>query len=97
MKSFLTAKYVILSFVTLIVGWRFAFFLGDFNEALFPSPGRTAAAFGEICRDGAIFTHWGASMRRFAVGYARGVANGTIGGLLMGWFSDVYKYVNPTV
>ncbi|MBR2005673.1 MAG: hypothetical protein IKK39_16625 [Thermoguttaceae bacterium] len=48
MKSFLAAKYVILSFATLIVGWQLAFFLGDFNEALFPSSGRTAAAFGEI-------------------------------------------------
>lgn len=97
MKSFLAAKYVILSFATLIVGWQLAFFLGDFNEALFPSPGRTAAAFWEICRDGSIFTHLGASMRRFVVGYACGVVIGTTCGLLMGWFSDVYKYVNPTV
>ena len=36
-------------------------------------------------------------MRCFVVGYACGVAIGTICGILMGWFSDVYKYVNPTV
>lgn len=96
MKSFLAAKYVILSFATFIVGWRFALFLGDFNEALFPSPARTAA-FWEICRDGSIFAHLEASLRRFVVGCASGVVIGTTRGLLIGWFSDVYKRVNPTV
>lgn len=97
MKILLTAKYVIVSFATLIVVWQFAFFLGGFNEALFPTPGRAATAFWEICRDGSLFQHVGASLRRFVVGYLSGVALGTTLGLLMGWFSGVYKYVNPAV
>lgn len=96
-KNLLSIKNVIVSFVILIAFWQLMFSVGNFNEALFPSPLTALKALIEMILDGSLFVNIGASMYRFALGYISSIIVAVLLGLVLGWFKGIFKYVNPVI
>lgn len=96
-KRLISIKNIVVSFAILIVLWQVIFTVGNFNEALFPSPYGALKALLEMVSDGSLFVNIGASMYRFAIGYISSIVVAVLLGLLLGWFKGAFKYVNPVV
>ncbi|MBE6876641.1 MAG: ABC transporter permease [Ruminococcus sp.] len=97
MKKLISVKNVVVSFAVLIILWQLLFSVSNFNEALFPSPLKALKALLEMAGDGSLFRHIGTSMYRFAAGYISSIVVAVLLGLLLGWFTKVFQYVNPIV
>lgn len=97
MKKLLSLKNIVLSLVILLVVWQLAFWVSDFNAALFPSPLQAFQALLEMVTNGILFTHIGASMYRFAAGYVSSVIIAVLLGLILGRLPKVFQYINPAV
>ena len=80
--------------VTLLF-WQAICAFGDWHEALFPSPASTFLGLGELIKDGVLFEDVAASLVRFAVGYLASVLLALAAGLILGWYSKVWAYLNP--
>mgnify|MGYP000994698410 FL=1 len=80
--------------VTLLF-WQAICAFGDWHEALFPSPLAAILGFGELIKDGVLFEDVAASLVRFAVGYLASVLLALAAGLILGWYSKVWAYLNP--
>lgn len=80
--------------VTLLF-WQAICAFGDWHEALFPSSLATLLGFGELIKDGVLFEDVAASLVRFAVGYFASVLLALAAGLILGWYSKVWAYLNP--
>lgn len=81
----------------LLIVWQLVYSIGNFGDALFPSPLGAWKALVKIAKNGVLLESIGKSMYRFAVGYISGVVVAVLLGLLLGWFGNVFKYVNPVV
>lgn len=91
------AFHILISFTGLIMVWQAAVMLGNWNEALFPSPLSVAAGMGELIKTGTLFAGIRDSMFRFFVGYFIAAILGVGLGLLLGWFGKAWNFVNPVV
>ena len=80
--------------VTLLF-WQAICTFGGWHEALFPSPASTFLGLGELIADGVLFEDVAASLVRFAVGYLASVLLALAAGLILGWYSKVWAYLNP--
>lgn len=80
--------------VTLLF-WQAICTFGGWHEALFPSPASTFLGLGELIKDGVLFEDIAASLVRFAVGYLASVLLALAAGLILGWYSKVWAYLNP--
>lgn len=98
-------KRVVISLAGLLLLWQMAVTFGNFNPALFPGPFKVWEAFGELFTAGLrgstsgmnLLGHIQASMERFLLGYFAAVLLGVFWGLLLGWFSPVFAYMNPII
>ena len=97
MKKLISVRNVVVSFAVLILLWQVLFSVSHFNEALFPSPLKAFRALLEMIEDGSLFRHIGTSMYRFAAGYISSIVTAVLLGLILGWFSKAFQYVNPVV
>ncbi len=97
MKKLLSIKNVVISILGLLIVWQLVYSIGDFGDALFPSPLGAWEALLKIARNGVLIKSIGTSMYRFAVGYISGVLAAVLLGLILGWFSNAFKYINPVV
>lgn len=97
MKKLLSLKNIIISLVILLAVWQIAFFITDFDAALFPSPLQAFQALTDMISSGEIFSHIGSSMYRFAMGYISAVVIAILLGLILGRLPKVFQYVNPAV
>lgn len=80
--------------VTLLF-WQAICAIGSWHEALFPSPLAAFLGFVELIKDGVLFEDVAASLVRFAVGYLASVLLALAAGLILGWYSKVWAYLNP--
>lgn len=80
--------------VTLLF-WQAICTFGGWHEALFPSPASTFLGLGELIKDGVLFEDVAASLVRFAIGYLASVLLALAAGLILGWYSKVWAYLNP--
>ena len=96
-KTILKARYAVISFIVLIALWQLLYTVSDFNEALFPSPFKALRALIELASDGTLFRHIGTSLYRFAAGYCSAVVSAVLLGLVLGWFSKAFRFVDPIV
>ena len=80
--------------VTLLC-WQAICAFGRWHEALFPSPLAAFLGFVELIKDGVLFEDVAASLVRFAVGYLASVLLALAAGLILGWYSKVWAYLNP--
>ena len=80
--------------VTLLF-WQAICAFSGWHEALFPSPLAAFLGFVELIKDGVLFEDVAASLVRFAVGYFASVLLALAAGLILGWYSKVWAYLNP--
>ena len=80
--------------VTLLF-WQAICAFSGWHEALFPSPLAAFLGFVELLKDGVLFEDVAASLVRFAVGYLASVLLALAAGLILGWYSKVWEYLNP--
>ncbi len=92
-----SALHITVGFGGLIVIWQLVASFGGFNPALFPSPWKALLGFGELVGNGSLLLGIKDSMIRFLIGYSAAVVLAVALGLLLGWFSHIWGFVNPVV
>lgn len=97
MKQILSIKNVVISILGLLVIWQLVYSIGNFGDALFPSPLGAWKALVKIAKNGVLLESIGTSIYRFLVGYISGVLAAVLLGLLLGRCANIFKYVNPVV
>lgn len=88
---------IIGGFTILIVVWQLIFSFGNYSQALFPSPQGVIKGFKELVSDGVLFEDIRDSIIRFAIGYSISVVLGITLGLILGWFRNIWGFINPIV
>jgi NitT/TauT family transport system permease protein len=96
-KKALGAWHVVVSFAVLIAVWQLAYLASPYPDALFPSPAESVEALGELAVSGRLASDIAESLYRYVIGYVLASAFGVALGLLLGWFSRAWSYVNPVV
>ncbi len=97
MKKLISLKNIIVSFVILIALWQILYSVSHFDASLFPSPLQAGKALLEMLENGVLLSSIGASMYRFAAGYLSAILVAILLGLILGWFKNVFQYINPIV
>lgn len=97
MKTFKHLCCILVSFTGLLVIWEGVVLAGKFPPALLPSPLTVARAIAELFHSGVMVENILASLWRFAAGYTIAVICGSVLGLVLGWFSRLWDYVNPVL
>ena len=92
-----TVLYTIASFALAIALWQLAIIVGNFDEALLPSPLKVVQALAEIASNGVLMDGIASSMYRFVIGYLISVVLGVAVGLLIGNVNILFRLVNPVV
>lgn len=92
-----TVKHVLVSFFILIAGWQILFWTGTYQESLFPSPLSVGAALLELFFEKNVLYDIWSSLYRFFIGYLLAVSIGILLGLIFGWHSKLFAYINPIV
>ena len=92
-----TILYTIASFTLAIALWQLAIIVGNFDEALLPSPLKVVQALVEIGSNGVLLDGIASSMYRFVIGYLISVVLGVAVGLLIGNVNILFRLVNPVV
>ena len=95
----------VVSIVALLIIWEAVVLIGGFPEVLFPSPASVWKSFWQLWNSGlpgsssrvVLGEHILVSLKRFLIGYICSVITAVIAGLLLGWFSKVFDYINPVV
>jgi sulfonate transport system permease protein len=83
--------------LTLALGWELAVWLGYSNGRLVPPPSRVLATILELARSGELTHHIFATLWRVGLGFALGVAAGTLLGAISGYWSLARRLLDPTV
>ncbi|SES06018.1 ABC transporter permease [Salisediminibacterium halotolerans] len=89
--------YIFAAAAVVLTVWQSAVWIGDYPEALLPSPALAFAGFMEMVRDGTMAEHIGVSLYRFAAGYTSAVIAAVILGLLLAQSVHVWRVVDPIV
>ena len=85
------------SFVVLLAIWQALAASGAFPSSLFPGPGSVAGALAERAESGQLLLDVGASMYRFFIGYVAACVTAVLLGLVMGWCTRAWEFLNPVV
>lgn len=85
------------SFVVLLALWEILSVSGIFPQSLFPGPVAVAEALGERAASGQLVLDIGASMYRFFIGYIVACVSAVLLGLIMGWCTRAWDFLNPVV
>lgn len=86
-----------LIFIIVIVIWQLTWNAGIYNRSLFPSPLQTVKALWyEITQDN-LYLHIGASMSRYMTGYIIAAVLAVFLGLIFGYYTKSWEFVNPLV
>lgn len=97
MKLTSTLTYVLIAFITVIAVWQGIIWIGDYPEALLPSPVMVFAGLLSIIQDGTLINHISISLFRFFSGYLSAVIIAVILGLLLARSKHVWRVVDPIV
>lgn len=92
-----TVLYTTASFTLAIALWQLAIIVGNFDEALLPSPLKVVQALAEIGSNGVLLDGIASSMYRFVIGYLISVVLGVAVGLMIGNVNILFRLVNPVV
>ena len=87
----------IASFAVLLAIWQVLAVSGWFPESLFPGPVSVGQALIERASSGLLVLDIGASMYRFFIGYLVACASAVLLGLIMGWCTRAWDFLNPVV
>jgi NitT/TauT family transport system permease protein len=67
------------------------------GSVIFPTPPQVVRGAVELCLDGTLFAHIGASLFRVSTGFLLAVAVGVPLGIWMGWVAGAFHTFNPIV
>ncbi|SDO33747.1 ABC transporter permease [Alkalicoccus daliensis] len=97
MKLTSTFTYVLIAFITVILLWQGIIWIGDYPEALLPSPIMVFWGLVSIIQDGTLINHITISLFRFFSGYLSAVVIAVVLGLLLARSRHVWRVVDPIV
>lgn len=86
---------LLLSIFLLIFIWQMTIWMGNYPEALLPSPLTVSETLYEMIESKALFQDIGISLFRFLIGYVLAVISGIILGLIFGQLPRVWLLVDP--
>jgi len=87
----------VIAMVLLVVVWQVIHVIGDYPEALFPSPSTVGQEIVEMIISGILFVHLQVSLGRLAVGYLLAVIPAIILGMFLGRMPRVWQIIDPMV
>lgn len=87
----------VLSFAVLLVLWQLLAVSGLFPASLFPGPVSVGRALADRAASGQLMLDIGASMYRFFIGYLVACVLAILLGLVMGWCTRAWEFLNPVV
>ncbi|WP_280770722.1 ABC transporter permease [Salipaludibacillus daqingensis] len=97
MKYLTTLMYFSIAFILVIGVWQFVIFIGDYPEALLPSPLMVFHGIISLIQDGTLAEHVRVSLFRFFVGYLIAVSVAIPLGLFLGRTQKLWKVIDPIV
>jgi NitT/TauT family transport system permease protein len=97
MKSLKKLLNIAIGFSVLILIWQFTILIGDFEEALFPSPLKVGEGIISLILDGTLFIHVKVSLTRFFIGYLSAVILAIFLGLILGRIDKLWNIIDPIV
>ena len=81
----------------LLLVWQIIIIIGDYPEALLPSPVNVAHTIIEMIVDGTLLVHLQVSLGRFAAGYLLAIIPAVILGMLLGRMPSIWQIVDPII
>lgn len=90
-------KHIFVAFLVLILFWQIVYWIGGFQDALFPAPCGVGKALIEMITKDHIYKDIAASLYRFFIGYSLAAASAIALGLFFGCFPRIFAYANPIV
>ncbi|PTL38618.1 ABC transporter permease [Alkalicoccus saliphilus] len=97
MKLGQSILYAFTAFIIVIIIWQSIIWIGDYPEALLPSPLMVFWGIVSIIQDGTLFTHVQISLFRFFTGYLTAVVAAVLLGLLLARTTHIWRIVDPVV
>ena len=85
------------SFILFIGIWQLIIIIGDYEEALLPSPAAVGQGIVTLIEDGTLLIHIKISLMRFVIGYASAVILAILLGLMFGRIKWLWALLNPIV
>lgn len=86
-----------LIFIIVIALWQVLYSAGIYNRSLFPSPLQTLQALWSEITENNLYLHIGASMSRYLTGYIIAAVLAVVLGLIFGYYTKIWEFVNPLV
>jgi NitT/TauT family transport system permease protein len=87
----------LLTFALLVAAWELASRWGGYSAQLFPPPLDVARGILEVAEGGELWTSLGVSLLRFSAGYLAAALVAIPLGLVFGWYSLLWRAVEPLV
>lgn len=81
----------------LLIIWQLLIIIGDYPEALFPSPLKVLESVIEMIVDGSLFVHLQVSLGRFAAGYLLAAIPAVLLGMILGRLPFIWQFFDPIV
>jgi NitT/TauT family transport system permease protein len=88
---------VIIGFSILIAIWQTMIMIGNYEEALFPSPLKVGKGIWLLITNGTLLVHLKVSFIRFLIGYLSAVIIAVILGLILGRLAKLWNIIDPIV
>ncbi|AXF57173.1 ABC transporter permease [Salicibibacter kimchii] len=88
---------IFISFLLLITVWQLIIWIGDYEEALLPSPLSVGNGFISLIEDGTLFEHVQISLFRFISGYGSAIIIAVLLGLILGRAQKLWAITEPIV
>lgn len=88
---------VIIGFSILIALWQTVIMIGNYEEALFPSPLKVGKGIWLLIANGTLLVHLKVSFIRFLIGYLSAVITAVILGLMLGRLAKLWNIIDPIV
>src|SRR5699024_10307590 len=90
-------KHFIIGIFLLYIAWQLIVLIGQYEEALFPSPLVVMEAIYSLARSGELWIHLKDSLFRFVIGYFSAAFPAIILGLLLGRSEKLWAMIDPVV
>lgn len=87
----------LMGMILLVIIWQIVIWVGDYPEALLPSPLSVGNAIIALIIEGVLFEHLKVSLGRFAAGYFSAVIRTILLGMVLGRLPLLWQFIDPIV
>ncbi|MFD1361741.1 ABC transporter permease [Lentibacillus salinarum] len=88
---------ITIAFLLVITVWQLVIMIGDYPEALLPSPLSVGKGIFKLVESGVLFEHLQISLMRFTIGYLAAVLAAIVLGLILGRAKSIWQIIDPIV